>query len=128
MSEAPSVEWLKQPESHDFDAATTYLSLLIHPQEAQRVVAGMKSLSIIHQAAKDILRASRLPLLRQDNVHVAKDMTKMRHNTKLSPVLLIRGDVGKQIPVTIADGYHRVCACEHWDENTSIPCLIGSWY
>ena len=42
----------------------------------------------------------------------------------LSPVLLVRGDVGRDVPLTIADGYHRVCASYHLDENADIPCHL----
>ena len=44
----------------------------------------------------------------------------MHAGTELSPVLLVRGT-----PLWVADGYHRVCASYHIDENTSIPCRIG---
>jgi len=74
-----------------------------------------------HYKAKDILRASRLDLLPTDNKHVASDLNKVREGKKLSPVLLVRGE-----PLVIADGYHRVCASYHLDENADIPCRIVS--
>ena len=39
----------------------------------------------------------------------------------LSPVLLVRGELREDIALQIADGYHRVCASYHLDENTDIP-------
>jgi hypothetical protein len=33
----------------------------------------------------------------------------------------------KGIPAQIADGYHRICASYHVDENTEIPCRIVAW-
>jgi hypothetical protein len=71
-----------------------------------------------------MLRASGLPLLPPDNPHVAADLTKAKDNKALSPVLLIRGDLTHGITLQIADGYHRVCASYHLDENTDIPCRI----
>ncbi len=41
-----------------------------------------------------------------------------------SPVLLVRGDIRQQLPTTIADGYHRVCASYLLNENTDIPARI----
>jgi hypothetical protein len=38
---------------------------------------------------------------------------------KAKDMLLTHG-----IPLQIADGYHRVCASYHLDENTDIPCRI----
>jgi gluconate kinase len=43
--------------------------------------------------AKDLLRASGLPVLDPDNVHVAKDLAKVKKGTPLSPVLLVRGEL-----------------------------------
>jgi hypothetical protein len=30
------------------------------------------------------------------------------------------------VPLQIADGYHRVCASYHLDENTDIPCRLAT--
>jgi hypothetical protein len=70
------------------------------------------------------LRASGLPLLPTDNPHVASDLKKIRKTQPLSPILLVRGDVTANRAAQIADGYHRVCASYHVDENTDIPCRI----
>jgi hypothetical protein len=39
-------------------------------------------------------------------------------------VLLVRGRLQQDTPLTIADGYHRICASYHLDENADIPCRI----
>jgi len=62
-----------------------------------------------------------LALLPADNKHVQADLDKVKEGRKLSPVLLVRGE-----PMQIADGYHRVCASYHLDENADIPCRIAS--
>ena len=82
----------------------------------------LKASSIVHYKAKDILRASRLEILPADNVHVAKDIAKVKSGKALSPVLLVRGDLLRGVPLQIADGYHRVCASYRLDEDTDIPC------
>ena len=76
---------------------------------------------ITHQKAKDILRASGLALLDSTNPHVASDLKKIEKDRALSPVLLVRGDLTTGRQLQIADGYHRVCASYHIDENTDIP-------
>jgi hypothetical protein len=39
-------------------------------------------------------------------------------------VLLVRGAFGSGVPLTVADGYHRICASYHLDENADIPCRL----
>jgi hypothetical protein len=112
--------WSDQPEKQDFSAARTYLSLLIEPAQAKKVAKRLeRSSGLEHFMAKDILRASTLPLLASNDHEVAKDLSKAKSGTKLSPVLLVRGT-----PLWIADGYHRVCASYHLDEDAAIPCRI----
>jgi len=40
-------------------------------------------------------------------------------------VLLVRGELASEVPLTIADGYHRICASHHLDEDAPIPCRIA---
>jgi hypothetical protein len=70
------------------------------------------------------LRSSGLALLPPDNFHVASDLAKIADGQPLSPLLLMRGDFRRGVPMTIADGYHRVCASYHVDENADIPCHL----
>jgi hypothetical protein len=116
----PAEHWKNEPDDHDFPAAASYLSLLMDPTSAAALVDSLRQVNpISHHQAKDILRASGLELLPADNKHVAADLDKVNQGRKLSPVLLIRGE-----PLVIADGYHRVCASYHLDENADIPCRI----
>ena len=55
---------------------------------------------------------------------IEKDLKKVQDGKLLSPVLLVRGNLENNVPMTIADGYHRVCASYWLDENTDIPCRI----
>lgn len=120
-----AVTWKAEPDEHDFPAATAYLSLLLADDDVGPVVESMRNAALIQQKAKDILRASRLPLLPPDNPHVAADLEKVEKGKSLSPVLLVRGDLLDDRRLQIADGYHRVCASYHVDENTDIPCRVG---
>jgi hypothetical protein len=120
------VRWKDEPDQHDYPAAASYLALVADPAAADVLVEGLRNAPIEHHKAKDILRASGLPALPLENVHVAKDVAKVKADTALSPVLLVRGDIHRGYPLQIADGYHRVCASYHLDEDTDIPCrLVG---
>ncbi len=119
-----SAMWLDKPESHDYQAAEEYLSLIMSPNKAADYRQKLSDArdEITRHKAKDILRASQLPLLGQDNKHVASDLAKVNAGEALSPILLLRG--GDAHPLIVADGYHRVCASYWLDENTDIPCIL----
>ena len=123
-SDRPVEHWKLEPDEHDYPAAADYLSLLMPPERAAQVVAGLQAGRLVHRKAKDLLRASRLPLLPGDDFHVGADLDKVRRGQLLSPVLVVRGYLAGDIPLTIADGYHRICASYHLDENAEIPCRI----
>ena len=118
------VRWKDEPDQQDYPAAASYLALIADPATADVLIEGLRKAPIAHAKAKDILRASGLPDLPLDNVHVAKDAAKVKARTALSPVLLVRGDIARGIPLQIADGYHRVCASYGLDEDSAIPCRI----
>ena len=110
-----------------FPAAVSYLSLVASRKEVAGVVRSLRRAPVSRFKAKDILRAARLPLLAVDNPHVAADLAAIAAGSALSPCLLVRGDGRSGAPAQIADGYHRVCASYHVDENTEIPVLIARW-
>ena len=117
-----SIKWLPEPEDHDYPAAKSYLSLTLKPGEAKGVVAKLKQAKVAKFAAKDLFRASRLPLLGISNSHVEKDKAKIIAGEKLSPLLLYRDRRNGML--VIADGYHRLCAVYLFDEDAMIPCKI----
>ena len=121
---ATTEHWTEAPDEHDYPAAEDYLSLLVSPDAAHRLADELRSAAIEHRKAKDLLRASSLPVLGPDNVHVAKDLDKVRKGKPLSPVLLVRGKLASGVPMTVADGYHRICASHHLNEDADIPCRI----
>ena len=121
-----SVKWLEKPEAHDFPAAADYLTMLADANAVKKVIKTLKAETVTHRKAKDILRAAQLGLLPVDNPHVAADLTKIEKGQPLSPILLVRGDFLTGVPLQIADGYHRVCASYHTDENTDIPVVIAA--
>ena len=112
--------WLDEPELKDFPAAQDYLELICAPDIAKLLVSELKKAKTITKKAKDILRASELPLLTKENIHVKSNIKKVKKGEKMSPVLLvvIKGKL------VIADGYHRVCAIYALSEDLSIPCRL----
>jgi hypothetical protein len=117
--------WMADPEEHDYPAASDYLTLVMPKVEAAKRIEELRRAPVELRKAKDLLRASRLKLLGKDNYHVAKDLEKVKAGKKLSPVLVVRGDINRDAPMLIADGYHRICASYLLDENADIPCRIA---
>lgn len=114
--------WLSEPEAHDYPAARSYLSLIFDPQLVATQVAELQEAAVTAFKAKDIFRASQLPLLGISNAHVEKNHAKIEAGTPLSPLLLVRYPAHSK--VIVADGYHRMCAVYTYDEDALIPCKI----
>ncbi|MHB1853512.1 MAG: hypothetical protein ACYCSJ_04580 [Acidimicrobiales bacterium] len=112
--------WMSEPQAHDYAAARSYLSLLVGGAKAAKLAQALrKEKKDRPYAAKDILRASDLPLLGPDDPEVAADLKKVKAGQKLSPILLVAGE-----PLWVADGYHRVCATYHLGEKYEVPCRM----
>jgi hypothetical protein len=118
-----SIRWRNKPEKHNYPAALSLLSLIMEPEIAEKIVKDLERGEIAHFKAKDIFRMSRESLLGISNSHVLKDQMKIDRGEKLSPILLVR-DL-KHARVVIADGYHRLCAVYHYDEDALIPCKLA---
>jgi len=116
-------KWLREPEEQDYPAALSYLSLLYDERTANTCVKKLRRAAIAEFKAKDIFRASGLPLLDASNTHVQKDRKKIQSGCALSPLLLIRDPANGK--VIIADGYHRLCAVYAYNEDAVIPCRIA---
>ena len=117
------IQWLSEPEEHNYPAAGSYLSLINEESVAMVYVEKLRRARVSKYKAKDIFRASGLSLLGISNSHVKKDQQKIEAGKELSPLLLVRDlSHGK---VIIADGYHRLCAIYSYDEDAVIPCKIA---
>jgi hypothetical protein len=125
-SKMAAVRWASEPAEHDYPSAESYLRLIADPGLVGGLNASLAEGPTLQQHAKDILRAGGLPLLPADDPEVARDLKKVRKGEALSPILLIRGDISTRRVMQIADGYHRVCASYHLNENTDIPCRLVS--
>ena len=123
MKQRFDINWLKEPEGHDYPDALSYLSLIYKKKKCKILIERLWKNPILEFKAKDIFRASGLSLLGISNQHVENDREKIRAGNKLSPLLLVRdSEHGK---VIIADGYHRLCAVYSYDEDAMIPCKIA---
>jgi hypothetical protein len=116
------IKWLKKPEKDNYPSALLYLSLLYPENIARKYVKSLRLAGISKFKARDIFRASGLPMLGSDNSHVKEDYQKIRDGHKISPLLMVRDS--KNGKVIIADGYHRLCAVHSFDEDATIHCKI----
>ena len=112
--------FLKDPEEHDYPAALDYLELIYPYAKAVKITTSLKKTPTVIKKAKDIFRASNLPLLPKNNEHVLKNLEKFKKRKKLSPLLLVRGSE----KLIIADGYHRLCASYYLTEDLEIRCRL----
>jgi hypothetical protein len=118
------IVWSKRLQAQDYAGASRYLDLICAPARVKRIVAASRRAKPQLFAAKDLLRASALPLLSEDDVHVDGDLKRIRKGKPLAPVLLVRGDAARAVPLIVADGYHRICAICYFDESEPVPCIL----
>ena len=62
MSKKSKKKWLSKPEEHDYPAAESYLTLLYDEKTAAKYAKALSRAPMTSFAAKDIFRASQLPL------------------------------------------------------------------
>ncbi len=122
MNKDADIQWLSEPEEHNYPAARSYLSLIYEERIAANLVQQLRRAPMSSFKAKDIFRASGLSLLGISNSHLEKDRKKIKDGKQLSPLLLVRDKANGK--VVIADGYHRLCAVYSFDEDILIPCKI----
>jgi hypothetical protein len=119
------LKWSEKDEDSDFDAALQYLSLLCSDRKASALIKSLRGSKVIEHAAKDMLRAANLPLLPRDDPHVDDDLKRIQKAKPLAPVLLVRGEMANGLPLTVADGYHRICAVVYFDESAPVRCRVA---
>jgi len=116
------IKWEETSKEGNYVAATSYLSLIFSPAEVFHLITALKKAPVTEFCAKDVFRASGLPLLGISNHRITVDKKKIETGEKLSPILLVRQPTfGK---VVIADGYHRMCALYYFDEKAMVKCKI----
>lgn len=123
MKKQKEIKWLKVPEPHDYPAAADYLALVCKPEEIDKIIAELKKAKLEYKKAKDVFRASGLPILTKDNFHVKKNLEKIDKGIALSPVLFVVDRINRKL--IIADGFHRASTARVIDEGTIVPCFIA---
>ncbi|MCU1527347.1 MAG: hypothetical protein JWP75_1110 [Frondihabitans sp.] len=118
------MKWLRTPAKQDYPAAKSYLSLNLEKKIVNKIVQKLAQKKCVNFKAKDILRASGLPLLPRTNTDVQKELARVAAGEPLSPCLIIRGRLDRGRLAQIADGYHRICASNYVDEDANIPVQI----
>lgn len=98
------------------------MSLIYPPKDTKKLVKKLRHAPMVEYHAKDVFRASRLPLLGAKNYHVKKVRQKIFAGLALTPILLVRDEANGK--VIIADGYHRMCGVYSFDEDAMLPCKI----
>jgi hypothetical protein len=117
-------KWNARPTSDDFAAAVNYLTLQFRRSKAKALAVKARRVKATEHIAKDILRASNLPLLPLDERHVAENVKRIQKGKALSPIILIQGDLMRGRPFVIADGYHRMCAACHANEDAPVRVVL----
>ena len=120
---ASTEHWMAEPEQSDYAAAARFLSLVLPDDRARAAATRLAEAPQLTHRVNDLLRASALPLLAVGDPEVIKDLKKVRKGRKLSPVLLVRGQLGERA-LLIADGYHRICASYHINEDQLVPARM----
>jgi hypothetical protein len=118
------LKWGARPTAEDLTAARRYLSLVVPALQAAKLARDLRSAPPVTHAAKDLLRASGLALLKKDELTVARDLRRIHKGKRLSPVLLVQGDLARARSLVVADGYHRICAVCYYDEDAPITCRM----
>jgi len=115
------IKWADAPTQDSLDKAKHYLTLL-----------GINGVALADDVrwvypAKDLLRAADKPALPQSNAGVAKWLKRIKAGETVPSVLLVPGDLLASLPLTIAEGYHRVSACYLIDEATPVVSYFLRW-
>ena len=122
MKKTKNVIWMEKPAEHNYPSAISYLSLIFTPNKSKIIVRDLKRAKMASFKARDIFRASGLALLGISQHQIERNHEKIDKGDALSPILLVRDTEHRK--VIIADGYHRLCAVYHYNDNTVIPCKI----
>ena len=112
------LRWKKDVSSHDYAAASSYLSIRFGESRAGKAVAELRKLPVITRRANDIMRATGRDPLPLSDPGVLKDLKKVLSGERLSPILVTEAD--------IADGYHRLSLAYALDPYAEVPLKLGA--
>jgi hypothetical protein len=123
VKKSKEVKWLDEPAEKDYPAAEAYLQLLFNDKSVRKLMRNLRCANVTKFAAKDILRASGLPMAEIQAFDWKLQHTEVENGDPLSPLLLVRSGSGKHL--IIADGFHRLCAVFAFDQKAMVLCKIA---
>ena len=93
-----AVKWLDDPESHDYDAAADYLSMLAEVHAVTTTVDALKAArpGLPARRERHLAGCGAAGVAGQQNAHVKADLAKISDGKKLSPILLVRGNATRR--------------------------------
>ena len=115
------IKWANDVRKDNYPAAASYLTLIFKKTDALKYVRKLKKAPVEQFAAKDLLRASRLPLDTSSDCLKA-EKRKIKQGQKLSPILLVRDE--RTGTLIVADGYHRLCVTYLFTEDAMVPAKL----
>jgi hypothetical protein len=118
------IRWTAEPSEKHYRAAASYLQLRLSGSEVGDVVARLRAAPVQKLQAKDLIRASGLDAVPPSDPRVAKKVKKIGAGRRLAPVLLIRGMLGENRPLVVADGFHRICAAKATKSGAKVACKL----
>jgi len=117
-TKAIRIAWRGRPQNKDYDAAQTYLSLLMSAKDAAAAARQLRKAPIVHYVARDVIRAAGVSPLGIGDTE--EERQKILSGEKIAPLLLMRAP--RTDRVVVADGFHRLCTVYRLDEQASVPC------
>jgi len=113
--------WKERPEKHDYPAAQDYLTLVLEEGTARKIVGGAaKGADFAPKGQGSVARQPPWRYCRADNPHVAgRSQRRSREANRSRRFFWLRGDAKMDVPLQVADGYHRICASWYRDEKYS---------
>jgi hypothetical protein len=115
-----TIQWLRDPEEHNYHSALKYLTLLYTKEVATDIARSLPYQETVQVKAKDLFRASRLSPLPYTDSEVKQTLEKIDAEMPLLPILIVV-DTGIRL-LQIAEGYPRLSAVYLRDVDALIPC------
>jgi hypothetical protein len=117
--------WTTESHPGDYRNAADYLSLVASLGAVPTLIQRLRDAPIVLARPTDLLRASGLHALGIEDGDVARDLKQIKRGKRLTPILCLRGDLRRDVALTIVDGYARLCASLVHDNDVEIPCRIA---
>lgn len=117
------INWRDKPRGKNLKEAEEYLDIFGLGREVREFDNARPKTMM----AKDILRVTGQTPAKPNDPHVKKKLRQFKKGKPVPPVLLIWVDkaLGPKPQLLIADGFHRVSAAFHLDEDTQVHTLLA---